>query len=215
MTRTISLIIGIAVVALLAVPTALGEGTEPGTYPDANKRSITTSGWSQPAVQFFYTNERATMTSESSQPAIGAWQPFSSNVVSENTPESALLRAERLRSEALNKKYGLGEFAASPVSTYKDANERVVEPQSVRAERLRSEGLNRMYGLGEFSPTVNYKDANERVDLPTTTPADVPVATSGRDVEWPQIGIGFGIGIALAIGLGLSLKATRPRTLAH
>ena len=192
MTRTISLIIGIAVVALVAVPTALAKPAPVWTGDDA--------------VQFFYENERATMTSGSSQPTI----------VSENTPESQAVRAERLRSEGLNKKYGLGEFAVSPVTTYKDANERVVEPQSVRAERLRSEGLNRMYGLGEFAPTVNYKDANERADVPTTsTPADVPVATSGRDVEWPQIGIGFGIGIALAIGLGLSLKATRPRTLAH
>ena len=103
---------------------------------------------------------------------------------------------------------------SNPVDTYKDANERVVQPQSVVAEQLRSEGLNRMYGLGEFAPTVNYKDANERVDLPTA-PASVPVASSGREVEWPQIGIGFGIGIALAIVLGLSLKATRPRTLAH
>ena len=191
MTRTISFIIGIAVVALVAVPTALTKPAPIQTGDDA--------------VQFFYANERATMTSESSQPAI----------VSENTPESPAVRAERLRGEALNEKYGLGEFAVSPVSTYKDANERVVEPQSVRAERLRSEGLNKMYGLGEFAPTVNYKDANERADVPTTTPADVPVATSGRDVEWPQIGIGFGIGIALAIVLGLSLKATRPRTLAH
>jgi hypothetical protein len=190
MTRTISLIIGIAVVALVAVPTAFAKPAPIWTGDDA--------------VQFFYENERATMTSESSQPAI----------VSETTPESPALRAERLRGEALNKKYGLGEFAVSPVSTYKDANERVVEPQSVRAERLRSEGLNRMYGLGEFAPTVDYKDANERVDLPTT-PGSVPVASSGREVEWPQIGIGFGIGIALAILLGLSLKATRPRTLAH
>jgi hypothetical protein len=170
MTRTISLIIGIAVVALVAVPTALGEGPQPGTYPDANKPSIVTPDWNQPAI------------------------------VSENTPESPSARADRLRGEALNKKYGLGEFA--------------VEPQSVRAERLRSEGLNKMYRLGEFAPTVNSKDANERVDLPTT-PESAPVATSGRDVEWPQVGIGFGIGIALAIVLGLSLKATRPRTLAH
>jgi len=180
MTRTISLIIGIAVVALVAVPTAFGEGMLAGsTQPEA--------------------------VTSTSQPAI----------VSENTRESQQLRAERLRGEALNKKYGLGEFAVSPVTTYKDANERVVQPQSVVAEQLRSEGLNRMYGLGEFAPTVNYKDAGERADVPTTTPADVPVATSGRDVEWPQIGIGFGIGIALAIVLGLSLKATRPRTLAH
>ena len=53
-------------------------------------------------------------------------------------------------------------------------------------------------------------------DHVTTPVADEPApTTSGRDIEWPQIGIGLGIGILLAIGLGLSLKATRPRTLAH
>jgi hypothetical protein len=192
MTRTISLIIGIAVVALVAVPIALGEGMLAGSVqPDA--------------VKLFYANERATMsTGSTSEPVI----------VSENTPESPVVRAERLRSEGLNKLYGLGEFAPSSVSTYKDANERVVEPQSVIAERLRSEGLNKRYGLGEFEPTVNYKDANERVDLPTT-PVATPVTSSGTEVEWPQIGIGFGIGIALAIALGLSLRATRHRPLAH
>ena len=193
MTRTISFIIGIAVVALVAIPTAFAEGRLAGsTEPDG--------------VAFFYANERATMsmTSDSNQPTI----------VSESTPESPALRAERLRSEGLNRKYHLGAFAVSPVTTYKDANERFVEPQSLVAERLRSEGLNKRYGLGEFAPTMNYKDANERVDLPTA-PDSTPVASSGREVEWPQIGIGFGIGIALAIVLGLSLKATRPRTLAH
>jgi hypothetical protein len=191
MTRTISLIIGIAVVALVAVPTAFGEGMLAGSQqPDA--------------VALFYANERATMTTGSSEPVI----------VSENTPESPAVRAERLRSEGLNKLYGLGEFAPTSVSTYKDANERVVEPQSVIAERLRSEGLNKRYGLGDFAPTLNYKDANERVDLPTT-PVATPVTSSGTEVEWPQIGIGFGIGIALAIALGLSLRATRHRPLAH
>jgi hypothetical protein len=51
----------------------------------------------------------------------------------------------------------------------------------------------------------------------TFQPADTstPVASSGRDVEWPQVGIGFGIGIALALGLLLALRATRQRPLAH
>ncbi len=225
MTRTISLIIGIAVVALVAVPTALGEGRLAGSSePDG--------------VAYFYANERATLQSNTNQPPI----------VSENTPEPSWVRAERLRSEGLNRMHGLGTFAVSTykdanervvqpqsekalqarseglnrmhglgtyaVSTYKDANERVVQPQSEKALQARSEGMNRLYQLGEFATGVDYKDAHERVDLPTA-PVSAPVASSGRDVEWPQIGIGFGIGIALAIVLGLSLKATRPRTLAH
>jgi hypothetical protein len=190
MTRTISLIIGIAVVALVAVPTALGEGQLAGSQ--------------DPQVYAPDWFERA---------AIAAQRSSSSQVVvSEQTPEPAWMRAERLRGEALNEKYGA---STTSVASYKDAHERVVESQFMKALQLRSEGLNREYGLGEFSPMTNYKDAHERADVPTASPADVPVATSGRDVEWPQIGIGFGIGIALALLLGLSLKATRPRTLAH
>jgi hypothetical protein len=135
MTRTISLIIGIAVVALVAVPTAFGEGRLAGSNEQ--------SGQSNP---------------------VGAYKL-------------------QVRSEGLT-----------------------------RFER-RESGIS-AHGIGEFAPTVNSKDANEHVDLPTA-PESVPVATSGREVEWPQIGIGFGIGIALAIVLGLLLKATRPRTLAH
>jgi len=166
MTRTISFIIGIAVVALVAVPTALGSYGL-GDSPATSKQSD--------AVTFFWANERATMSS----------------------PESPAVRAERLRSEGLNKLYGLGAFAHSTASTSKP----VVEPQSVIAERLRSEGMNKRYGLGAFA---------------STTPVAEPVTSSGTDVEWSQVGIGVGIGLALAIALGLSLRATRHnRPLAH
>jgi hypothetical protein len=50
-------------------------------------------------------------------------------------------------------------------------------------------------------------------------PANVPVATStissGRDLEWPQIGMGFGLGIVLALGLFLAMRYTRIRQPAH
>ena len=112
MTRTISFIIGIAVVALVVVPAALGAERQPGLYSGANQRSIVTSVSNQPdAVQFFYAHERATMSRGSNEPAI----------VSKNTPESPAVRAEWLRSEGLNKLYGLGEFAPTMV------NECVVE----------------------------------------------------------------------------------------
>lgn len=51
MTRTISLIIGIAVTALaVAVPAALGGGRDPGSLQQVD------------AVKYFYANERATLT---------------------------------------------------------------------------------------------------------------------------------------------------------
>ena len=54
-------------------------------------------------------------------------------------------------------------------------------------------------------------------DHTTFAPVDsaTPVASSGRDLDWPQVGIGFGVGIALAFGLILALRATRQRPLAH
>ena len=40
-------------------------------------------------------------------------------------------------------------------------------------------------------------------------------ATSGRDIEWSQLGIGVVIAIALAVGLALAVHAVRARPLAH
>jgi hypothetical protein len=57
---------------------------------------------------------------------------------------------------------------------------------------------------------------DDRFRLPDTTVESSPVqVTSGRDIEWPQVGIGLGIGVLLMIGLALALKATRQRPLAH
>jgi len=57
-------------------------------------------------------------------------------------------------------------------------------------------------------------DDRFRID-PTNGPVPLSVTTSGREVEWPQIGIGFGIGLLLAAGLYFALRLTRTRQLAH
>lgn len=146
MTRTISLIIGIAVVALAAVPTAFGEGRLAGS-PE------------QDGVASFYANERATLAT---QPLVVVSRPDSHEV--------------------------------NRASGYMDAGE--------RAARISQPPSDTVFLSGDDHVTVR-------------SPESPIVTASGRDVEWPQVGIGFGIGIALAIGLGLSLKATRPRNLAH
>jgi hypothetical protein len=63
------------------------------------------------------------------------------------TSEPAWIRALRLRSEALNRQYGLGvwEFRTSPAPQGD-------EPAWFRALRLRSEALNQQYKLGEHAP---------------------------------------------------------------
>lgn len=57
-------------------------------------------------------------------------------------------------------------------------------------------------------------DDRFRID-PTTVPGPGSVAASGREVEWPQIGIGFAIGLLLAAGLYLAMRLSRTRQLAH
>jgi hypothetical protein len=134
--------------------------------------------------------------------------------------EPQWMTALRIRSEALNKQYGLGEFAPTTnVTKYRDSFERgaaVLRPWE-RAEMLRSQGLNKQYGLGEFatSSTVGtYRDAAERAVPPQ---ASVPVSapSSGTEIEWPQVGVGLGIGILLALGLGLIMRVVHVRPFAH
>ena len=50
---------------------------------------------------------------------------------------------------------------------------------------------------------------------PTSGQNPVTVASSGRDIELPQVGIGLGIGLVLAFGLYLAMRYTRGRPLAH
>jgi hypothetical protein len=166
MTRTISLIIGIATAALaVAVPAALGEGRLAG--------SQTPNG-----VAYFYANERATLASSQSNAVV-------------SRPDS----------------HELVQSSGSPVSR-PDSHE-TVQPFSYidaaeRADRIASiPGRDVVLLSGDDHVTFQPVDATE------------PVASSGRDVDWPQVGIGLGIGIALALGLMLALRATRQRPLAH
>jgi hypothetical protein len=80
MTRTISFIIGIAVVALVAVPTAFGEGRLAGSQD-------------QSGVQYFYANERATLVDEG---LVAISKPDSHEVTSGLGYEDAAVRAARI-----------------------------------------------------------------------------------------------------------------------
>ena len=166
MTRTISLIIGIAVTALVvAVPAAFGEG-----------RLADSQG--QDAVKYFYANEQATLASSQT-----------SSVVSR--PDSH----ELIQSSASVVSRPDSHETVQPF-TYIDAAE--------RADRIsNAPGRDVVLLSGDDHATF------QPVDTST------PVASSGRDVDWPQVGIGFGIGIALALGLLVALRATRQRPLTH
>lgn len=57
---------------------------------------------------------------------------------------------------------------------------------------------------------------DDRFDLhPQSVPTTVTATSSGREIDWPQVGVGFGIGLVLALGLYLAMRFTRIRPLAH
>jgi hypothetical protein len=60
----------------------------------------------------------------------------------------------------------------------------------------------------------SYRDAPERAVPPAGT-IERTVSGSGREVEWPQLGIGFGLGILLVAGLWVAVRMTKFRPLAH
>jgi hypothetical protein len=119
-------------------------------------------------------------------------------------PTKAEYRALMLRSEALNRKYGLGDFQVGPTKA------------EYRALMLRSEALNKKYGLGEFrttSPVVSEKVAG--LQLPTKPETTVSVSTSS-DFDWGDAGIGAGvISVAILAAMGGALTLRRHGTLAH
>jgi hypothetical protein len=59
-----------------------------------------------------------------------------------------------------------------------------------------------------------YRDGPERAVLPSG-PIQTAKSDSGRQIEWPQLGIGFGFGILLVAVLWLAMRVTRFRPLAH
>ena len=104
----------------------------------------------------------------------------------------------------------------SNVSIYPDAVERAVNAAthtstvSVYPDAFERALNTRISSL----PTTIPGDNHDRIEA-LDTPSPVSVSSSGRDVEWPQIGIGFGMGALLALGLVLTLRLVRARELAH
>jgi len=107
--------------------------------------------------------------------------------------------------------------AVAQVSTagYRDAHERGVATNPVQSSVT---GYRDAFERGSAnlaqSNVPQYRDSFERTDLPRGS-VPVSVTTSGRDIEWPQIGFGLGIGLLLALGLGLIMRTVHIRPFAH
>ena len=103
----------------------------------------------------------------------------------------------------------------STVSSYRDANERgaTTKPSVQSSLSGYGDAFERTDVAGQPSLST-YRDAFER-GAPVAGPTDVPTISSGREIEWPQLGIGFGLGIVLVVGLWLAMRVTRIRPLSH
>ncbi len=187
MTPKISLIIGIAVTALaFGVPTALGERQLVGApEPDG--------------VAYFYANERATLAQQIDSPAR---QSDSSATAAFFANERATL-AQQIDSPARQ------SDSSATAAFY--ANESVARPgQEAVAAFYANE---RATLVEQGGRSVGSRD---QVPLdPNSVSSPTVTASSGSEIEWPQLAIGFGLGILLVAGLWLAMRMTKGRALAH
>jgi hypothetical protein len=118
MTRKLSLTTAVAVAALsIGAPAAFGEGRLAGSVEPvlAQPDPMIEDGFAQ-----------AVAAKRALESNVGTYRDAHERGVS---AEPQWMTALRIRSEALNKQYGLGEFATnSTVSNYRDAFERAVPP---------------------------------------------------------------------------------------
>jgi hypothetical protein len=191
MTRSIR-IISIVGVALMLVPAAYAKGERFQESPQ----------WLQ-ALQARSEGMNELYQQKSSSPV----------VVGERFQEaSPQYQALAVRSEALNKQYGLGEYAVSSV----DARERsqVAKSEAQLASAPSPDWFERAANAAIRDNREVVVD--DRFDLhPQTVPTTVAATSSGREIDFPQIGIGLGVGLLLALGLYLATRMTRIRPVAH
>jgi len=122
---------------------------------------------------------------------VGAQAAFAMSDASDRATQSQI----GLYPDAIDRAVNAKLAAQSNVSRYSDAVDRAV------ANRVQSGGL------------LGHSDRYE-LDLPNV-PVAAPTTSSGREIEWPQVGIGFGIGMLFLLGLILAVRFTRSRPFAH
>jgi hypothetical protein len=116
------------------------------------------------------------------------------------------------RSEGMNQKHGLGEYAVSGI----DARER-----ALTAKHDAQVAATPYPDWFERAANTAIRDTrqivvDDRFDLhPQDVPTPVATASTGREIDVPQVGIGLGLGLLLALGLYLTVRFTGIRPVAH
>jgi hypothetical protein len=127
--------------------------------------------------------------------------------------------AQILRGQALGRHYQVDAIQGPIVSP--DAVDRAVAAKelqgSIESQPSAGRGLvfdDHRTGAVQQSAGRTLVFDNHRLEE-LRPPEQISVSSSGRDIEWPQLGIGFGLGVALLLGLLLTVRFTRTRPLAH
>jgi hypothetical protein len=218
MTRTITLIIGIAVTALaVAVPTAVAKG-QPVDSPRVAQLLLEKNGTVDRSIfgerfQGAPQWHQALMARSEAMNQKYGLGGSSSPVVGERFQQAPQWQqALAARSEALNRQNGLGEYSVSSI----DARER-----ALTAKHDAQVAATPYPDWFERAANTAIRDTrqivvDDRFDLhPQDVPTPVAATSSGREIDFPQVGIGLGIGLLLALGLYLTVRFTRVRPLAH
>ena len=202
MTRTISFIIGIAVVALVAVPTAFADAPTRQGQP-----SPLSSSKQLDAVTFFYANERATI-------------PFPATIHDHGDATQAQLIAQtptvgiiRDHGDAIQAKLVGKSTAIEVARDHGDATQakltQLSGPVVARENSQRA--------AGQTDPLIvrDHGSAEQaRLDAQSGT-TSVVESTSGSELDWSQLALGFGVGLLLALGLMVGVQFARNERLAH
>ena len=188
MTRKISLIVGIAVTALaFGVPTAFGERQLVGPSD---------------AVAYFYANERATL----------GFGPVIHDHGDATEAKLQLHSGDAVAYFYANERATVG--FGPVIHDHGDATEAKLLLQSPAMEIVRDHGDATQARLVERGSTSVGGSDQVRLD-PDSLSTPTVSASSGSEIQWPQLGIGFGLGILLVAGLWLTMRMTKSRPLAQ
>lgn len=196
MTRRVSLITVVAGLSLVVAPAAFGQGQP--VHPDfwnydqnGQKIANASPGVAPEDLGALYAGEGSDQVAP-----IGNPDRIDRVIAARQREQAAMLDARERAFQAKQDN--------SLVSTL-DARERALVEKG-----------NAQLAVTAPSRTINepVRDDRFRID-PSSMPTPTLTTSSGRDVEWPQIGIAFGIGLVLTLGLFLALRLRHSRPLAH
>jgi hypothetical protein len=143
---------------------------------------------------------------------VGAQAAFAMSDASDRATQSQV----GLYPDAIERAVNAKLAAQSTVNRYPDVIDRAVNAKLAAQStgNRHSDAVDRAVVNRVQSGALSGHIDRYELDLPNG-PVAAATTGSGREIEWPQVGIGFGIGMLLLLGLILAVRFTRSRPFAH